>query len=149
MRTVIFSAAMTIGMTGNAQIKLPKIDKYSVDGLTMYTCGCFCSSESEVVLGEINYYMTFDIDDYPNMEIEYMEKVYNKLMEVLQLNGHDVMDPDVIQVSDYATYPNLKDIKTKLRIGFCPEERFDYIIKGYVVSLIYSSTEYQLFIYKN
>jgi hypothetical protein len=150
MKTIlIITITLSFDIAFSQGIKLPKVDKDSVDGLIMYTCGCFCSIESNEDPNELDYYMTFDIDDYPNMEFKYMEKVYNKFMEVLQLNGHDVKDPDVIQVSDYATYPNLKDIKTKLQIGYCPEERFDYIIKGYVVALIYSSTEYRLFIYKN
>ena len=150
MRTVILTAALFIGTMVSAQSILGvKLDKENVNGYTMYTCGCFCSKESVVDEGDIVYYLTFHIDEYPDMSIKYMEKVFDKFLEVLKANGHDVEDPDRIQVTDYSDYPILSDIKRKLAIGYLPEERFDYVIGDYVVSLIYSSTEYQLFIYKN
>jgi hypothetical protein len=152
MKTVIFFAALLIGTTVTAQIpKGLEVEKGkdSVEAYMMYTCGCFCSMESGVAIGEIDYYMTFHIDEHPDMSLKYMEKVFNKFLEVLSANGRSVDTPDMVQVTDYAEYPALKTIKTKLSIGFLPEERFDYIIGDYIVALIYSSTEYQLFIYKN
>ena len=150
MRTVIFLAALLIGMTVTAQVpKGLNVDIDSVSAYEMYTCGCFCSMESLTEAGEIDYYMTFHIEEHPDLNFKHMEKVFNKFLEVLSANGRSVDSPDMVQVIDYAEYPILKDIKTKLSIGFLPEERFDYVIGDYIVALIYSSVEYQLFIYKN
>lgn len=150
MRTVNFLAALLIGMTVTAQVpKGLNVDRDSVSAYEMYTCGCFCSTISDVAEGELTYYMTFHIEEHPDLNFKHMEKVFNKFLEVLSANGRPVDSPDMVQVIDYAEYPILKDIKTKLSIGFLPEERFDYVIGDYIVALIYSSVEYQLFIYKN
>jgi hypothetical protein len=149
MRTVIFLAAMTIGLTANTQIKLPKVDKDSVDAITMYTCGCFVSTEDYDNAKDTVYYLTFDADNYGILTPKQMEKVYGKLMEVLALNGRDVKDTDRAMVADTVNYPDLKQIQKKLSIGYYPEERFDYVIKDHVVSLIYSHQQYQLMIYRN
>ena len=149
MKTVIFLAAMTIGLTANTQIKLPKIDIHNVDASTMYRCGCFVSTEDDDNVTDTVYYLTFDADNYGKLTPKQMEKVYEKFMEVLALNGRDVKDTDRVMVADTMNYPDLKQIQKKLSIGYYPEERFDYVINDQVVALMYSHQQYQLMIYRN
>lgn len=149
MRTVFFLTAMTVGLTANTQIKLPKIDMHNVDAITMYECGCFVSTEDYDNPKDSVYYITFDAEDYDKLTPKHMEMVYGKFVEVLAANGRDVKHPDMASVTDTADYPDLKQIQRKLAMGYLSEERFDYVIGDYVVALMYSHMQYQLMVYKN
>lgn len=111
----------------------------------MFICSCPCLVFDYLSKTYDYHYAFYDI----NHEIgdKEIDSIYNKLVDVLALNGLDVTKPSKV----IATSPliDVRQIKKNFRNGNIKDGRYNYNIGNYLICFIYSIDMIELFIYED
>lgn len=111
----------------------------------MFMCSCSCLVYDHLSKTYDYHYAFYDI----NHEIgdKEIDSIYNKLVDVLVLNGLDVTKPSKV----IATSPQIdvRQIKKNYRNGNIKDGRYNYNIGNYLICFIYSIDMIELFIYED
>lgn len=111
----------------------------------MFMCSCSCLVYDHLSKTYDYHYAFYDI----NHEIgdKEIDSIYNKLVDVLVLNGLDVDKPSKV----IATSPliDVRQIKKNYRTGNIKDGRYNYNIGNYLICFIYSIDMIELFIYED
>jgi hypothetical protein len=141
MRVLVF---VLISFCAGAQVRgIESVDTmYAYD---MYNCGCLAAVYDNFEK-DYDLMMSFD-SDYVSVGLNELNIVYGKLVSILDSNGVSISSPSYSFSS--LDFPDISVIKKQFKSGYVSESRFKYNINDMIVSFVYSSTQIQLFIYKN
>jgi len=141
MRVLVF---VLISFCAGAQVRgIESVDTmYAYD---MYNCGCLAAVYDNFEK-DYDLMMSFD-SDYVSVGLNELNIVYGKLVSILDSNGVSISSPSYSFSS--LDFPDISVMKKQFKSGYVSESRFKYNINDMIVSFVYSSTQIQLFIYKN
>ena len=119
--------------------------KDTLDFYDMTICGCPCVVYDNIS-GTYDYHYAF-YDDNHNIGDAEVDKIYNKLVEILSLNGLNIKKP--FESIPKSTQIDVNQIKKSYKLGNVKDSRYNYNVGDYLICFLYSNKEIELFIYKD
>ncbi len=119
--------------------------KDTLDFYDMTICGCPCLVYDNIS-NIYDYHYGFYDDNHDIGDAE-VDKIYNKLVEILLVNNIDVDKPSSVISAPLKI--NLKEIKNGYKFDNIKDGRYNYIKGDYLICFLYSINNIELFIYKD
>lgn len=144
MKNTLKTFIFLIPFFGFTQVKgIQTKDTLSFYDMTICSCPCLVYDN---ISNTYDYHYAF-YNDNKNIGSLEVDSVYNKLVEILLLNGLDVNKPS--KVIGTSPQIDIKGIKKSYRSGNIKDGRYNYIKGDYIICFLYSIDDIELFIYKD
>lgn len=111
----------------------------------MFLCNCPCLVYDNISETYDYHYAFYDINrDIGHKEVD---TIYNKLVNILSLNGLSVQNPSKIDATSHNI--DIRQIKKSFKNGTIKDGRYNYNLGDYLICFIYTMDKIELFIYKD